>query len=144
MTTQIPIQPVIKFNTLQVLKINFSNKYCGSPIIPNDLNLNLAFTPSFLFDNKANKNLDTAFCINFKLDFTDKEDVFVLSVEATGIFESNSVIDETFINSDFAKVNAPAIAFPFLRSFISVLTLNAGYNPIILPSFNFTKVVETK
>jgi preprotein translocase subunit SecB len=33
--------------------------------------------------------------------------------------------------------NAPAIAFPYLRSFISTLTLNAGYILAVLLSINF-------
>ncbi|MCC6724995.1 MAG: protein-export chaperone SecB [Saprospiraceae bacterium] len=35
------------------------------------------------------------------------------------------------------NINAPAIAFPFLRSLISTVTLNSGFNPAILPSVNF-------
>ena len=52
--------------------------------------------------------------------------------------------DVRFLIAGFSKTkaNAPAIAFPYVRVFISNITLNAGYNPIVLPSFNFIKLAE--
>jgi preprotein translocase subunit SecB len=55
----------------------------------------------------------------------------------SAIFKTQNPIDEDFRTSSFVKINAPAIAFPFLRSFITTITVNAGYNAIILPSVNF-------
>ncbi|EGX6962633.1 TPA: protein-export chaperone SecB [Vibrio alginolyticus] len=71
---------------------------------------------------------------NVKLKIDDSH---LLNIEYTANFETDSEIDEKFKESSFAKVNAPAIAFPFLRAFISTFLLNAGYEPVILPSFNF-------
>ena len=56
------------------------------------------------------------------------------------LFKTELPIDEEFINSPFVQMNAPAIALPFLRSFISTISVNAGYNPIIIPSINLTKI----
>ena len=58
------------------------------------------------------------------------------------VFGTSEPIDEDFKESDFVKINSPAIAFPYLRSFISTLTLNAGLPPLILPAYNFTKERE--
>jgi preprotein translocase subunit SecB len=63
--------------------------------------------------------------------------VFELDTEYIVWFKTSEPINEAFKQSDFPSVNAPAIAFPFLRSFISTVTLNAGYEPAILPSINF-------
>ncbi len=57
-------------------------------------------------------------------------------------FQTSEPIDADFMESPFLGVNAPAIAFPFLRSFISIMLLNAGYKPAIIPSINFVKLYE--
>jgi len=59
-------------------------------------------------------------------------------------FKVSEKITEEFLNSDFAKISAPAIGFPFLRAFVSFLTLTAGYKSLMLPSVNFTKYDKTK
>ncbi|WP_434529001.1 protein-export chaperone SecB [Vibrio sp. K4] len=65
------------------------------------------------------------------------EDSHLLDIEYRANFETDSEINESFKDSSFSKVNAPAIAFPYIRAFISTFLLNAGFEPIILPSFNF-------
>ena len=57
-------------------------------------------------------------------------------------FETDSPITEDFKKSSFPLINAPAIAFPYLRSFLSVLTMQAGYSPIMLPSINFVEFAK--
>ncbi|MGD4786207.1 protein-export chaperone SecB, partial [Xanthomonas citri pv. citri] len=64
---------------------------------------------------------------------------YLLEIEHSSIFTSNVNLDKKFQESNFPKVNAPAIAYPFLRTFIANFLLNSGYEPIILPSINFTK-----
>ncbi len=80
------------------------------------------------------------FGVVFKLII--KEKAIDLFVEAVFNFELDENITEEFKLSGFANVNAPAIAFPYLRAFISNLTLQAGINPVILPSINFIKLSE--
>jgi preprotein translocase subunit SecB len=64
---------------------------------------------------------------------------FDLEVVLTGDFSisEKDANYETLINE-----NAVAILFPYLRSIISSLTLNANRNSLILPTFNFVKVFE--
>lgn len=52
-------------------------------------------------------------------------------------FETDSEVSTEFKSSHFPVVNAPAIAYPYLRSFVSLVTLNSGYEPLILPTVNF-------
>ncbi|ANI88819.1 preprotein translocase subunit SecB [Arachidicoccus ginsenosidimutans] len=76
------------------------------------------------------------FRVNFRLKIKDK--AFDILLDAFFQFELvDEKITEEFKLSSFPKVNAPAIAFPYLRAFISNLTLQAGFEPIILPSINF-------
>ena len=68
-----------------------------------------------------------------------ENEIFDLKIEFVAIFGTSEAIDDSFKKSTFVKINSPAIAFPYLRSFISTLTLNAGLPPLILPAYNFTK-----
>lgn len=73
----------------------------------------------------------------FNLQIVNLEDNFELQVDYFARFKTSEPIQEDFKQSAFPNVNASAIAFPFLRSFVATLILNAGYNPIFLPSVNF-------
>lgn len=81
------------------------------------------------------------FGVGFKLTINDK--LFDLVVEALFHFELlDEKITDEFKLSSFPKVNAPAIAFPYLRAFISNLTLQSGLEPVILPSINFVQLAN--
>ena len=88
------------------------------------------------------KELDKSFGVGFEVDIKDK--FFDLIVEAIFMFKLDEDITEDFKLSDFPKINAPAIAFPFLRAYISNLTLQSGYDPVILPSINFVQFAKEK
>lgn len=53
------------------------------------------------------------------------KEVFSLRIMAIGSFELNDVEDES-LRHTFVNMNAPAIMFPYIRSFISTLTSNIG------------------
>ncbi|MCO5258635.1 MAG: protein-export chaperone SecB [Crocinitomicaceae bacterium] len=53
------------------------------------------------------------------------ENYFTISIVAVGGFELNNVEDEE-LKKHFINVNAPAIMFPYVRSFITTLTSNLG------------------
>ena len=55
------------------------------------------------------------------------------------IFAEEETIDEEFKTSELVRVNSLAIAFPFVRSFISTFSINAGIPPFILPAYNFSE-----
>lgn len=86
------------------------------------------------------ENKDNEFGITIKVNIIDV--MFDLKVESLFIFKLDDKITEDFKLSDFPKINAPAIAFPYLRAFISNLTLQAGVPPVILPSINFVELTK--
>lgn len=98
----------------------------------NDKNSFDLSTEHFFAEEKPNE-----FSIGFEIKIVDVE--FNLSLEAIFFFRLNKKITEAFKISDFPKINAPAIAFPYLRAYISNLTLQSGYKPVILPSINFIR-----
>lgn len=83
------------------------------------------------------------YSVIFKVVLSRENNSFNLTLNATAIFETQVPIDEDFKASGFLKTNSPAIAFPFIRSFISTLTTNAGINPVVLPVYNFSQPVST-
>ena len=84
----------------------------------------------------SNKNKFT-FKIIFNLIINDRE--FDLNIEAMFNFETDEEITEEFKNSHFPKINAPAIAYPYLRAYVSNWTLQSGVTPVMLPTINFVK-----
>lgn len=98
-----------------------------------DFNLELS---DILFEDKSN-----SFVKVFNLDVSviniEKSELVKIKVEYHTFFETSSEITTEFMQSDFVKVSAPAIGFPYLRAFISTFTLQAGLQPVILPSINF-------
>lgn len=101
-----------------------------------ELNTSLEIKTNFLFNDEIDKEYIILFTGNFE------NELFTLNVIFGAVFGTSETIDEDFKESDFVKINSPAIAFPFLRSFISNLTLNAGLSPFILPAYNFAKIKE--
>jgi preprotein translocase subunit SecB len=79
------------------------------------------------------------FNIDFKVSVNDKKNNLTIEVNLLAEFLTDEDIDDKFIDSSFVKINAPAIVFPYIRSFITNLSVNSGYNPIILPTLNFAK-----
>lgn len=96
---------------------------------------------SFLIDfhNEYDEENDNIFSVVFQLEISHPGE-FQLKLNYVSWFQTSEPIDREFKESDFPSVNAPAIAFPFLRSYVSMLTLNGGHTPTILPSINFHTV----
>jgi len=61
-----------------------------------------------------------------------------MKIEFWAFFEADQEIDDAFKQGHFPKVNAPAIAYPYLRSFVTTFMVSAGYSPIYLPTVNFS------
>lgn len=78
------------------------------------------------------------FAIIFDFSTILPEQSLELELEYLAEFKTDEDISDEFKRSGFPKVNAPAIAFPYLRAFISNLLLSGGHNPVLLPSINFS------
>ena len=62
-----------------------------------------------------------------------------LIISYLAVFETSGEITDEFKNSHFPKVNAAAVAYPYLRAFVSQFTVLAGYELHTLPIRNFVK-----
>lgn len=98
------------------------------------------------FDLRYSVNYDEDRIDNFEITFFAKVIVpneIVIDITYHSVFETTEPINESFRKSDFPVVNAPAIAFPFFRAYISFLSLNSGFEAVMLPAINFTKFKNT-
>lgn len=93
-------------------------------------NFNLKFTSAFSADDPKK------FIIKFDINLTSDNGVSI-SLEYIGLFETEVEITKEFQQGKFIAINAPAIVFPYLRSFLTTFSVNAGLSPIILPTINF-------
>jgi len=126
-------QLLIRFDDIRVVKLSMTvPENLSEPI--EEFEIQLDFDP--LFQDKKEKEFDVVFNIKIK----NNDSSFLLESKAIARFVTNNVISDDFKKSNFAKVNAPAIAFPYLRAYISTVTLNSGMQPIVLPAYNFTTV----
>ena len=64
------------------------------------------------------------------------ESFFNLNILAIGNFEFDKEFDDKELKKNFVNTNAPAIMFPYVRSFVTSLTSNLGNvtGPLILPT----------
>jgi len=83
-----------------------------------------------------------SFIVNFSVTVSSEEEKFILELEYTGFFEADEPITEKFRASHFPSMNAPAIAYPFLRSFVNTITVNSNLKPVLLPTINFQELVK--
>ena len=129
----LPVQNAIRMSKFFIRSLDYN----AENIIEGDISeqLEISLNLSTGFDNNKNQT----FIVIFKLGIISENKDLQIDVDAVALFETENAITDEFRSSSFVKVNAPAIAFPFLRSYINTLTTNSGISPIILPSFNFTK-----
>lgn len=137
MSEQPKIQQAITLVKTYVKSLNLD---CDS--LDFDCTNDLIFTlDTEIYTNNANENL---FVVEFQLVFQNQEgnDKFDLEVNFRTLFKTKDKITKDFMSSFFVQANAPAIAFPFLRSFVTTIVSNAGYSPIIISSINFAAEFE--
>lgn len=131
-------EPIVQYNILfkglSLEKLDFKNINLLSNI--GEAKPKLQFAPIFDEDNPR------SFRIRFFFRIEEEKTNFRLLLDCIGEFSTNEDITEDFKKSSFVMISAPAIAFPYVRSYISTFTLNSGLQPLILPTFNFTNIAS--
>ena len=99
--------------------------------IPNDAELNISFNPRGVFYAK-DARYDLVFDVTVECVETDTE-VVKVSCEASFSFGNKISIEDT---PDYFYPNSLAIVFPYVRAFVSTISLQANVQPVILPTVN--------
>lgn len=103
---------------------------------PTENKLNLEITRS------TSESNDLAVTLTIRLTQKREEDSIVeATIVKAGLFkileDTEDTSDPPLSVDDFARVNAPAIIFPFIRETMASLSCKAGISPIILQPINF-------
>lgn len=120
--------------------IQFTEIECKVETLDKEITSNLKTT--LKLDNSFSNAIKNEFFVSFYITLENTKKNFSLKLKAIAQFQTKDDIDEDFKKSPFIEINAPAIAFPYVRTFISNFTLNMGYNPIVLPTFNFVELAK--
>ncbi|WP_022653820.1 protein-export chaperone SecB [Aquaspirillum serpens] len=92
----------------------------------------------------ASAEASKRFFIGFNLALR-VEDKNQFSVKYLAEFECDTDVTPDMLEKHaFVQVNAPAIAYPFMRAFIATILLNAGYEPPMLPAVNFQMLYKQR
>ena len=95
--------------------------------VSNELDIEIDVTPLFDTDKSEDQ-------VSLMVDLRDKNDNFSLHIKMTGYFVSEMEDDNQ--RKNFICLNAPAILFPYVRTYISSMTSQAGIGAVILPTIN--------
>ncbi|ELU8564534.1 protein-export chaperone SecB [Vibrio alginolyticus] len=120
-------------------KISLDKNIAKSKANTNDELKRLEMQLSNAFTEDESKTFLVIFNIKIEVD-----DNMLLEVAYEAEFELDNVVTDEFKNSSIPVVNAPAIAYPFARAFISNTLLNSGYEPVLLPSINFVTLHQKR
>jgi len=134
-------QTSLRFHGISIIDLHFTSLQVYSPNVENKISLDIR--PKVLYPKDSNLSFKILMEISL-----EAKDYFDLNFFAVGSFDmAGEVIEE--IKRNFVNVNAPAIMFPYIRSFISTLTSNLGLPTgtiIIPPQFltgNLPEAIET-
>lgn len=92
----------------------------------------LRYAPAYLDDQPS----QFAVVFDLKVPLESKNQ---LTISYLAVFETAGEITDEFKNSHFPKVNAAAVAYPYLRAFVSQFSVLAGFELHTLPIRNFVK-----
>lgn len=104
------------------------------------LELDLEINNEIEIDEENSIALIKINCLVFK-DSKKNNFPFTLEVSIVGFFEyeTKSSIEEIF---DLLEINGSSILFPYLRSYITTITSNAGIPPLIIPTLNIVELLK--
>ncbi len=102
-----------------------------------DEEIGVSMTPSGRIFRELNQ-----FELVLAVEVKSKEEGFEIKVVSSTLFSFDEPDDENFYGSNYFLINAPAIAFPYIRAYISNLTAQSGMFTITLPTFNLASLAE--
>jgi preprotein translocase subunit SecB len=103
---------------------------------PGQIGINIV--PSGVY-NPSNGQYDLSFVFQ-ALRQTDNQAFITILCKARFVFREPVLLEEI---PDYFYLNSIAILFPYVRAFVSIITLQANINPLMLPTMNLASLQET-
>lgn len=97
-------------------------------VIPDGSALRIKIEPSGIKNGKD-------FTLTLKVSLIDEQGVFEVNLTVDGYFSFREEVDEV---PPYFTLNAPAILFPYVRAYISLLTSLSGKGTVNLPTLNLS------
>ena len=91
-----------------------------------------------LFVSRQIKKINNCYDVFLDVRLSSEDDSISLAVKAKAVFETN------ISNEKLVERNGIAIMFPYVRSYVSLLTTQPGMPPIILPALNIIAMIEAQ
>ena len=118
-------------------RYSFTEAHLSLTDIPNECGISLNFHPTGVFH--CNTRI-----FSLTLDFTasyekEQENVNFAKIVLNADFEFKDITSLGEV-PDYFYPNSLAIVFPYIRAFISTLTLQANVRPIVLPTMNLSSL----
>lgn len=107
--------------------------------LKSDTELSIKFEPKGVFKQEEDRSV---FELTFVFLASDKGNTLpFINIECKAIFAFAEKITFEEIPSYF-YANSIAILFPYVRAFVSTITLQANYSPFVLPTMNLSSLEE--
>ena len=87
-------------------------------------------------ERRLKKIADETFEVMLDTTVSDKDKKLFVNVKCRAIFSTQ------YENMDMLEKNTIAIMFPYIRSYISIVTTQPGMSPIVLPAMNVVAMVN--
>lgn len=87
-------------------------------------------------ERNIKKISDNVFEVLLETTVSDENETVFVNVKGRAIFITEQK------NMDILEKNTIAIMFPYIRSYISIITTQPGMNPIVLPAMNIVAMVN--
>ena len=88
------------------------------------------------FERRIDDLDDNNYVINLNTIVSDEDEKLFLNVKAKAYFYTE------IENRDMIEKNTIAIMFPYIRSYISIVTTQPGMAPIVLPAMNIVAMID--
>ena len=128
-------QPKLRFHGVDIINVNLHT----SKPYDNETSIDLKVEPKVFYPT----NNDLFFRIFMEVSIVC-DGFFSLRLDALGNFEFDCEFNDPELKKVFVNANAPAIMFPYVRSFVSTLSVNLGNvtGPLIIPTQFFHGELE--
>lgn len=100
-------------------------------------NLNLQFYPEGLFDAESHQY---HMHLSFRAINDNSNEEVVVQLESVALFQMEDSVKSVDDIPDYFYANSIAIIYPYLRAFVSTLTLQSNAKPMVLPTMNLSSL----